>query len=362
MALTVYSTASMIGIVASLRRRSSFILDMFFGQYVGPTGQREIFFDIENDVLGVAPFASPLKEGRVVAEAGYQTKSFTPAYVKPKMPLDPFGPISRSMGEPLLGNLSPAQREAARVAKGFNDLMGLCYRRLELMAVEAITTGTNVVTGDGFPSVVVNYGRAAGHTKTLGSTVEWGDAGVSPVSDLDDWMMEIATATGVQPDIVVMDAKSWKLYEADPLFEKRRDTTLATLPGSGTAADPGLSTGVEGGILKATLGGGRIRIYVYNQVYKNAAGTVVNMIDDFRVLIGTSDPRCQGTRHFGTIVDPGLGYESNALTDPDTGAIIEFAPKTWVTDDPAQRFLMVQCAPLTALTRPNATMSVKVKT
>lgn len=364
MSLTVYSTASMIGIVASLRsaNRSTFMLDMFFGQYVPPTGQREIQFDVEDDVLGVAPFVSPLKEGKIVSEAGFTTKSFTPAYVKPKMPLNPFGVVSRAMGEAPGGNLTPAQREEARVAKGFNDLFGMTARRLELMAIDALLDGIVTVTGDGYDAVAVNFGRAAGQTVTLAEGSQWDDTGISPVADLDTRIATVTAATGVQPDIVVMDGKAWGLYEADPKFKERRDLTLGILPGGGTLASPGLSRPpVKGGILKATLDGGAVQIWVYQQQYKNDAGSVVNMIPDYSVFIGCSDPRCQGTRHFGTILDPELGYDSSALVDPESGALIEFAPKTWTTPDPAQRFLMLQCAPLTALTRPNATMYMLVK-
>lgn len=358
MSVSVYSTASLIGIVSSLRsrNRSTFMLDMFFNQYVAPTGQREIAFDVEDDVLGIAPFVSPLKEGKIVSEAGYTTKYFTPAYIKPKMPLNPFGPVSRMMGEAIGGVLKPAQREAARVAKGFDDLFGMVVRRLELMAIDALIDGIVTVTGEGYDAVAVNFGRAAGQSIALSSPNRWYDSNISPVANLDTWIMTVAASTGVSPDRVVMDAKAWALYEADPKFDKRRDKTLGTL-GSGTNSSPGMSRApVKGGILKATLDGGAVEIWVYQQVYKTEAGAAANMIPDYSVFVGCSDERCQGTRHFGTILDPSLNYDSSALVDPDSGAILEFAPKTWVTDDPAQRFLMLQCAPLTALTRPNATL------
>jgi hypothetical protein len=358
--MDVYSTASLIAMVASLHRRHAFMLDVFFGQIVPPTGQREIYFDVENDILSVAPFVSPLKEGKPVTERGFQTKSFTPAYIKPFMALDPLAPVTRSINEPLLGNLTPQQREEARVARGLNDLIDITFRRLELMAIDAIDDGVNTVTGEGYDAVAVNYGRASAHTKALTSTARWGESGVSPVDDLDDWLQLVATATGVQPDRVVMDPLAWKLYSADAKFKERRDSTLLVLPGEGTQGTPGLSTGSIGGKRKAVLDS-QVEIWVYQQQYKNDAGSTVNMIPDYSVYIGTSDPRCQGVRHFGTILDPELGYSAEQLVDPESGAIMWFAPKSWTTPNPAQRFLMVQCAPLTALTRPNATLRARVR-
>lgn len=359
MSIEVYTTASMIAQVASLRRRSSFILDTFFQGYVGPTGQEEIFFDVENDSLGVTPFVSPLVPAPLAKEKAFQTKSFTPAYLKELKALDPRRPLRRMFGEPMLGALDPAARASAIMALELNDLMGRMWRRLELMAIDALDTGKNTITGEGYDAKIVDYGRSAGQTATLGSSVEWGDAGVSPVDDLDDWLLTVATATGVAPDIVVMDKLAWKLYEADPKYEKRRDNTMQVLNG-GTRGDTGVRE-VEGGVLKAVIDN-KVRIYVYNQQYKNAAGSIVNMVPDYTVWIGNSDPRCQGTRYFGTVVDADVDYTSTDLLDPETGAILDFAPKTWTEKNPGQRMLLLQSSPLTALTRPNATMRVRVKT
>lgn len=359
MSIEVYNTATMIAQVASLRRRASFILDTFFQGYVGPNGQEEIFFDVENDSLGVAPFVSPLLPAKLAKEKGYQTKSFAPAYVKEMVALDPRRPLKRMFGEPLLGTADPQARAAAQLAMTLDDLIGRIYRRMELMAVDAIDTGKNTITGDGYDAKIVDYGRASGQTVTLGSSVEWGDSGVSPVDDLDDWLLTVATATGIAPDIVVMDKLAWKLYEADAKYEKRRDSTLRVMMG-GTTGDTGVRE-VEGGVLKAIIDN-KVRIYVYNQQYKNAAGSIVNMVPDYTVWIGTSDARAQGSRCFGTIIDADIDYSSAELADPQTGAIIDFAPKTWTEKNPGQRFVLVQASPLTALTRPNATMRVRVKT
>lgn len=362
MSLSAYSTQFMIDTVLSLRslNRSSVMLDMFFGNYVPPTGQAEVMFDVEDDALGLAPFVSPLVEGKVLPMLGYQTKYFKPAYIKPKTPINPYAVLSRQMGEKPGGSLSPLQREQAIVARTLDDHLGRIARRMELMAIDALIDGKVTVTGEGYDAVEVDFGRAGGHSVTITEGSQWDDTGISPVSDLDARNQTVATATGVAPDFAVMDPKAWALYEADEKLAKRRDITLA---GNNTTVNVGMTQPpVKGAILKASLDGGAFKIYVYQQVYKHpTTGTVTNMIPDYSVFIGTSDNRCQGTRYFGTILDPELDYASGLYTDPASGLPIEFAPKTWTTQDPAQRLVMTQCAPLTALTRPNATMYLLVK-
>lgn len=359
MTLSIYSTAAMVAMVASLksRNRSTFMLDTFFRDYVPPTGQEEVTFDIEDDSMGIAPFVSPLREGKIIAEDGWAAKSMKPAYIKPKMAINPFGVVRRALGEAPAGVLTPAQREAAAVARGMDKLVGSIVRRLELMAIDTLLDGITTVTGEGYDSVAVNYGRTAGHTVALTSPNRWYDAGVSPVASLDTNIMMVSLAAGRQADIVVMDPKAWSAYEADTKLDKRRDATLNVLPGAGAAISPGMTRApIKGGILKATLDSGAVQIWVYQQQYKHpSTGTLTNMIPDYSVFIGCSDPECTGTRLFGTILDPELGFESSAMVDPESGAIVEIAPKTWTTKDPAQRWIMAQCAPLTALKRPNAT-------
>lgn len=366
MTISAYSTQFMAQTVLSLRsaNRSSFMLDTFFGLFVPPTGAAEVAFDVEDDALGIAPFVSPLVGGKMLPQLGYQTKYFKPAYVKPKTPVNPTQVLARVMGEALGGSLSPAQREQVVVARVLDDHVGRISRRLELMAIDALVDGITTVTGEGYDAVAVNFGRASGHSVTLAEGSQWDDSGISPVDDLDARLATVAAATGIQPDIVVMDNLAWKLYSADPKLEKRRDLNLAILPGAETRIAPGASTGNVPGTakLRASLDGGAVKIYTYQQQYKHpTSGTITNMIPDYSVFIGCSDVRCQGTRYFGTILDPELDYGSGALTDPATGMPIEMAPKTWTEKDPAGRIIMTQCAPLPALTRPNATMYLLVK-
>ena len=351
--MEIYDIVSLVAIIASLRKRSSFILDTYFGGYVGPTGDEEIAFDIEEDVLGVAPFVSPYVEGKPVRERGFQTKKFAPAYVKPKMPLDPRKPLRRQFGEQLTGNLTPAQREEARVAIGFNDLLSISYRRLELMGAQAITTGKLIVTGEGYDTVELDFGRKPEFTQILAGAARWGEANVSPIEDLEDWIQEVAEESGVQPDKITMTRDAFRLFRDDPLFEKMIDIESR---GTTASLDPALAKDVQQGVLVGTLGADGPEIWVYNSIYKDEQGVIQRVLPDYCVILGSSAPEANQTRHFGTVIDPELGYSSEALTDPETGAIMEFAPKTWVTKDPAQRFLMVQSAPLMALTRPNATM------
>jgi hypothetical protein len=56
-----------------------------------------------------------------------------------------------------------------------------------------------------------------------------------------------------------------------------------------------------------------------------------------------------GTRAFGAILDPAFNYGP-----------MSYAPKTWIQEDPAQRFLLLQSSPLVIPSRVNAALCAMV--
>ena len=71
------------------------------------------------------------------------------------------------------------------------------------------------------------------------------------------------------------------------------------------------------------------------------------MIPDGTILL--TGPQLMGVRAFATILDPDFSY-----------ATMPYAPKVWTQPDPAQRFLLMQSAPLPIPARVNACLSAVV--
>src|SRR3990167_6548 len=110
MKMDLFSTNVMTGVVNSLQAPPSFLVDRFFPA-IQTEQPEEIHFDVENDVMGLAPFVSPVVEGRVMSDVGFTTKTFKPAYVKPKNVWDNSRPLKRYKGEQIGGRLGPTDRQ-----------------------------------------------------------------------------------------------------------------------------------------------------------------------------------------------------------------------------------------------------------
>ena len=360
--LDAYDTARLVGIIADLRRPSNFLLRTYFNNYIGPTGRKKIVFDVEGRNTGMAMFCSPYVEGRPVRERGFSTKEFEPAYVKPWMALDPDRPLKRRIGEDIGGEVEPEERFDAIVVANFDDLYRLCFNRIEKMAGEALVTGKNIVSGDGYETQEVDYGRKATHTKTLTSTARWGETDVSPVKDLESWNRQYTAENGYAPNRITFDPKAFDLFRDDPLYEKavNQDYKRQT---EGSKADTLMFGDEEQGYMVGALasGGATIELWVYNQSFLDENEVNQQVLPDYAVVLGSSNENAQQTQAFGTIIDPTLGYRSELIRDPYTGQRMDVAPKLWGKPNPGQVFQMVQAAPLTALTKPNAILAATVR-
>lgn len=341
--MTVYSTATLVAVVPNLKRAQKFLLDRFFpGLVLSDT--EEVDIDVDVGKRRLAPFVSPLVEGKLVEGRRYQTNRFKPAYIKDKRAPDLRRPVRRAIGEKIGGgDLSAQQRYEANLAFEMEDQVDMVDRRLEWMAAQALTTGTVTVTGDGFPTQVINFGRAASLTVALSGAAKWGQPGVSPSADIEKWQHEILKKSGGQANDIVFTVTSWAHFIADEKVSK-----AVWYPGGG-GKENDINIGAQiqrGAVYKGKWG--QYDLWLYNDWYVDPVDDVEKpMVVDGTVIMSGID--LMGTRAFGLILDPSFAY-----------APMAYAPKMWLNQDPAQIFLMMQSAPLVIPSRVNASFSASV--
>lgn len=340
--MDIFDTAVLNRVVERLTTPTSFLLDNHFQGLQTETSE-EIHFDIDKSKPKLAPFVSPLKAGKVMTEEGHQTKSFKPAYVKDKRKFMPNAPLRRMIGEQIAGTMTPAQRRERQVANSLAlQLEGLTLRE-EVMASEVLRTGKATITGDGYPTVVVDFQRDAALTAALTSTARWGETGVKPLDDLESWIDLGQTKSGAPISRITMDPLAWRLFKADADVQKQLDSRRMSQ-----------SSTLEGGpINNKRLGRyvgtiGDLEFWVYQDVYVDETGTEQKMLPDYTVL-GASE-RMEGTRCYGVIQDEEANYAAE-----------RYFSKSWLEKDPAIRWLLLQSAPLIVPYRPNASFCRTVR-
>lgn len=338
--MNVFDTAVLQALVESLKRPNAFLLNTFFPM-VSQSQVEEIKFDVEDGRRRIAPFVSPLVQGKLVESLGYQTKTFKPAYVKDKRVIDPEKPLRRMAGEQIGGNMEAGNREQLIVAQELQDQVDMLTRRLEVMASEAMREGQVTVEGEGYDTVVVDFGRDGNLEVALTAGNKWGETGVVPIDDLEDWAELVQKTEGAIVTDIVMEPDAWRQF--------RKSTDTKDLFDSANM-EPGqiqpINSPASGGQLKGVVG--NWRIWTYQDWYIDEAGVEQPMLPTGTVLLAGRS-QIMGTRHFGAIRDAALGYQAR-----------EYVPKSWIEQDPAVRNLMLQSAPLVVPYRPNATFRATV--
>lgn len=337
----IYDTNVLIQVVPNLKRAQKFLLDSFFPNIV--TADSEfVSIDVDVGKRRMSPFVSPLVEGKLVEQRRYQTNVFKPAYIKDKRAPDLRKPVRRMIGERIGGDMTGAEREMANLEFEMTDQIDILDRRLEWMASQALQTGTVTIAGDGFPSVLVDFGRASALTVALAGGAQWGQAGVVPSVLVEDWgHIMLKESGGVATDIV-FTTTPWTLFLQDPVVK-------ATMwyPGQGGAGNV-VNVGAQiqrGAQFKGRWG--QYNLWVYNDWYVDDNNVEQPMLPDGMIVMTGAD--LLGTRAFGQILDPAFNYQA-----------LPYAPKTWVENDPPQRMLLMQSSPIVIPSRVNASFAASV--
>ncbi|WP_272670831.1 major capsid protein [Providencia sp. PROV147] len=347
--MNIFDTNVLVQVVPNLKTSQNWLLDKFFPNVVESDAE-EVSIDVDVGLRRMAPFVSPLVEGKLVESRKFQTNSFKPAYIKDKRAPDLRKPIKRQIGERIGGQYTAAERAELNLQLEMVDQIDMINRRLEWMASNALVSATVTVTGEGYETKVVNFGRASELTITLSGTDKWplkvdaGKTNTQPSDDIEDWGQRILKNSGATATDIVFTTKSWKAFRLDTTI-KDTAITFPVLSPFGNQINAGTQV-QKGAVYKGRWG--NYDLWLYNDWYIDPVDNIEKpMIPDGSVIMSGAD--LMGTRAFGAIIDPAFDYGPLA-----------FAPKSWLEHDPAQRFLMMQSSPLVIPSRVNAALCATV--
>jgi len=339
--MDLFSTNILTGVVNSLQGIGpNSLVNKFFPGVQTETAE-EIHFDVEADVMGLAPFVSPVVEGKAMTELGFTTKTFKPAYIKPKNVFDANRGMKRVIGEALTGSMSPQDRMRVLVANQLTVHRKQIQNRLEWMASSVLRTGAVTVVGDLYPSTAVSYSRDAACTVTLTGGNRWGQTGVKVLDSLQDWADTVMLKSGSVPLDVVMEIGAWKQFrvDADVVTRLNNQRALGDRPTMGQSA-----INQQGLTLVGSIDG--FNIWLYQGLYKDDNGAVQRHLPSGTVIM-VGD--LMGYQAFGAIQDEEAGIQA-----------LPYFSKSWLEKDPGRRMVMTQSAPLVVPYRPNASLCATV--
>jgi hypothetical protein len=326
--------------------RTSFLVDTFFPE-VQVSDEETILFDVTTQRKLITPFVSPLAEAKLTSALGYETDSFRPAYLKDKRAFDPKKGFKRVAGETIGGALTPQQRVDRAIKANLGEQIEMLNGRFEVMAGDVLVNGTATISGENYPTRVVDFRRRGENRVVKTGAARWGQAGVSPFNDVDYEAQEMSDATGYAPTDVVMTVDAWRLYQADLVANHKdsMDTTLKNLAMTEVALGY-VNQPRDGVTYRGKVG--YLRFWTYSGSYTDPeTGNTTPTLPAYTVLIGGAS--IDGVRHFGAIQDHDAGIQAR-----------QYFVKSWTIPDPSRRILLMQSAPLLVPYRINNIKSMKV--
>lgn len=203
----------------------------------------------------------------------------------------------------------------------YNDkfnLLNMAHSTLEYMRMKALTEGAINFSNNGV-SVSFDYGLASNQKKTLSSDAKWDAvATADPIADIVAWQEEIAAATGITPNAILMNTVTLsKIKKADAI------KNAIYVFGDGKVVPN--TAKVKEHILSET----GCTLYVYDKGV-NIAGEYTKFVEDGKVVLfdvnnvgkmnfsvtPEESDLMTGTDAVVAIVDGGIAITTTKETDP----------------------------------------------
>lgn len=347
-----YSTWEMDEMVSAIDPNFSFLNRTFFATEKQFTGEF-VEHDIVEHGRRVAPFVSPLAQGKSTRRTGYRTYQLKPGYIKLSDTVRPQEGFTRLPGEPYGGTLDPIQRVDTLVAQQIATHFEMIDNRLELMARDALFNGKIVIsdTTDGadYPQAVVDFERNPLNDVVVATA--WNAGGATPLRDIQNHAATInQTSRGAVVNGLLMCSAIFDILTANQQFRDLLNTVLNLSPGTSNF-ETGPRSADRQERFRGTLAG-QYEVWTYDGYFDDDTGAQVPIMPSDRVLfVANQGPNSgiEGRRLQGAILDMDAGIKPQR--------VFVKARNVW---DPSGVEVLTQSAPMVSLRRPNASGTLKV--
>jgi hypothetical protein len=324
----IYALPTLLKVIEQTPSSSTYILDTFFQD--GEAFDSEwVEIQTKKGKQPIAPYVSELQPGKVVLRSGYTAKQYKPALIKPARPITVNDIKIRQAGESFINPTSPEVRARQLIARDLIDLQDTITRRLVEQAATLLFTGKVTQVGEGV-SQVIDYDFT--NKVTLSGTDLWSDPDSDPITFLFGLRKDILDGNAPTPNVALCD------YDAAVAL-MRHPKILALADNKGVDVGNIDTTLLPDGVTYH----GRLRdvgldIYSYTGTYTDDAGTEQPFIPAGNIAVLST--RDKFTFHYG----------GNIIMDPKAEQFVlargKIIPQSWVTVEPAQRWLQLLSRPL----------------
>ena len=343
--ISLYDYRTLLGVVEQMPRARTFLRDTFFS-----TTKTFLTKEVDIDVVGpdkrkLAPFVHRNSGGSFSYRDGYETRSYRPARIAPKIVTSSDEAFTRAPGENIYTRFNPEQRMSAIVADNLKALDLEITRREEWMAAQALFTGKIEMKGDGVNDVLTMWNQSKKPETDV--VTKWDQSTADPLNDLVACVDKIGELSGHTASKLIVGRKALKALMnhliKDGALDARR-INLGNIQPSETLPNGAQYVG--------TLLYPHLDIYAYTETYVDDSGNTQPLVPDNLVLLASDD--AQTTRAYGVV---------DIIDEHDQIQYVEGSrvANSWVQrDTPAGRVVQMISHPLMIVNEPYAFHVLKV--
>jgi hypothetical protein len=331
----------------------------FFDQNFYSEDKDILFAELPIPFRKLAPFVMPSSQGKPIFERrGEKVKAITPPYIKVKdavRAVDARNVLPSQIWREGRGLPSLQERFDRRVAEVIAFHLRAINMQKAWMAARAFIDGKVTISyaadqGGPHPEVIVDFGRAAGHTVVLSGTF-WSSAAYDIIGQVSTWSNLMYNATfGGRPTTMIVGSSVVQYLQANTGIKALLSTQ--TRGGEGTRIELGMLNIDRPLSYVMTLGGigQSIEVYTYKDQVEAPNGSMVDILDPRDVLLIA--PGATGVMAHGAIY--------NVKAFQGGGIATDVFPSMWTENDPGDIYCMHESSPLPIPLYPNRVLKARV--
>lgn len=361
MALDLWNSGELYQLLRDdrLDAEPSFFLDSFFPDTYFSDDEIIRFAKLPQEYRVLAPFVLPTEQGKPIFKRKAEVvNDIRPPYIKPKdavraedaMNVLP-SEVYRSGGQ----RPSLEQRYNRRIVEVTQYHLRAIKMRKIWMAARAVLDAKVQIDyerdqGASAPSVLLDFGRAAGHT-VIKTTDFWDDPDTPIMTDIEGYLNTmVMSAFGGAATQMIVGASVAPWLKRNTQIKDMLDTRYRG--GESVSVDRGIfrTAGLVQPLTRIGQLSDNLEVFMYRDYVENNNGALIDIMDPRDILLVA--PGASGVVAHGAILDDeaiAAGLSS-----------VDVFPKMWREKDPGATFMMHQSAPLPIPLYPNRTFKARV--
>ena len=334
--INYYEPKFLAGVIKAAPPLRTFFRHRFFNNTVTfPT--ETVRFEFYESKRRLAPYVNPRLGSETIARDGYSWRDYSTPYIAPNRVI-----TSDDLFQKLLGELewnsgvTPEERAAKIAADDVQYLQSTITRREEYMCARVKQDGKLIIKGRGVNDVVDYKFENIVH---LDAADRW-----TPTFDI---MGQLATVArdmrkdGINPDMLLLGSDAADMILKNERYLRLLDNRRVEI---GEIKLSELEEGVHY-LGRIVVPSASFELYSYDEYYPDTTDLDDDGEPKLKPLVDPETVIIQSSREQNSML-----YGSVVQVDKETGEFVrrtgEYIPRTWVTENPSQKFLEIASRPL----------------